>query len=252
MTQFQSFQSIASTTGLTTWLRKRVQAPNRHQTIFWTSSTVELNGSFPLRVQQMAVSRNQWKQTSKRFGGCTHLWQPQRCFAKANPPQKANCKGRKIQIQPPRPSLQCLIDPGTSDGANEHNGAKHDQQIWANNSKGQTYLQPELEMVLQHICQHLYQKRAPSGVLIRLLHSQANNLGDCSEKKKSRSADSCVKNWLQVGLILRNTPLWDGPPSSNATPWQRPSNHQLLAHFQRHTLPIRVGDNVRNDSQFSK
>jgi hypothetical protein len=125
MIQLWPWQSIASTTGLAAWLQKRVQAPISHQASFWTSSTMESNGSFPLGGQQMAVSRNQQKQMSTRFGGHTHLQQPQRCFAKANPPQKANRKGHKIQIQPPRPFLQHLTNHGTCDGTDEHNGVKH-------------------------------------------------------------------------------------------------------------------------------
>ncbi len=149
----------------------------------------------------MAVSRNQQKRTSIRFGGCTHPWQPQRCFTKVNPPQKANCKGHKIRIQPPHPSLQRLINPGTCDGADEHNGTKHDQQIWANNSKGQSYSRPELEMVLRHIRQQPCQKRATPGVLIQLLHPQANKLGNCGEEKISVSGflhQKLITSWLTI------------------------------------------------------
>ncbi len=234
MILFWPRQSIASTTGFTAWLQKRVQAPIHHQASFWTSSTMELNGSFALGGQQMAIRENQWKLTSTRFGGCTHLWQPQRCFTKANPPQKANCKGHKIWIQPPHPSLQHLIDPGTHDGTDDHNGAKHNQQIWANNSKRQTYSWPELEMVLWHTFQQLHQKRATSGMSIWLLHPQANKLGNRGEEKISRSADSCIENWLQVGLLLRNTPLCNGAPNSNTTPWGWPSNHHPLAQHPAH------------------
>ncbi len=107
-------------------------------------------------------------------------------------------------------------------------------------------------MVLRHFCKQPCSKRASSGLSIRLLHLQTDQSGNCSEEKKSRSADSSNKNWLQISLPSRNTPLCNGPPNSNATSRRWSRNHHPLTHIWRCTLPIRVGNNVRVNLQFGK
>ncbi len=229
--QSQPRKSIESATGLTAWQRKRVQAPFSPSASIRTPSSMELNGNLPLRRKQMAVSRNQQKQATTRFSQCTHIWKPQRCFAKASHPQKANHKRHQVWVQPPCPSIQCLIDPGSCDGTYEYNGTKHNWKIWANNSKKQTYSQPELEMVLQHFCKQPSSKRASSGLLIRLLHLQTDQLGNCSREKISRSADSCNKKQLQISLPPRNTLLRNGPPNSNPTSRRQSRDHHPSTQF---------------------
>ncbi len=133
--QFQPRKGIDSATGLTSQQQRRVQAPFSLPASIWTPSSMELNGGLPLGRKQTAFRRNQQKWATTRFSWCTHIWKPQWHFAKASHPQKANHKRHQVRVQPPRPSLKHPINPGSRDGTYEYNGAKHDWQIWANNSK---------------------------------------------------------------------------------------------------------------------
>ncbi len=85
----QPRKSIKSATGLTAWQRKRVQAPFSPPASIWTPSSMELNGSLPLRGKQMAISRNQQKWATTRFSQRTHIQKPQGHFAKSRSSSKS-------------------------------------------------------------------------------------------------------------------------------------------------------------------
>jgi hypothetical protein len=75
--------------------------------------------------------------------------------------------------------------PLESDGADEHHGTKHDQQIWEGHPKRQTHPRSDLEVGLGHVRQQQSPRRAPARVQIQLLHLSHRELGSGSTESIS-------------------------------------------------------------------
>ncbi len=108
----QPWKSIKSTTGLTAWQQKRVQAPFSPPASIWTLSSMELNGSLPLGGKQMAVSRNQQKWATTRFSQHTHIRNHKGTSQKPVILKKLTAKDVKYGYSLPVPLSSVQLIPG--------------------------------------------------------------------------------------------------------------------------------------------